>query len=294
MSAEAKGWVWKHSPYKAASLVLHLAIGDVVNDLHQHEFWMSQAGLAAKARCSRETANRWLKEAVADGYLELLDDNSKRGKPSRFRFLMPDVEAVYEPARGVTKSHTPSDQDEAEGVMDSHTGCDEISQGGVTKSHTELKEELKGTELPDDAAASPSSPPSSATRESETPEEIGKDKPGFRTDVDDLCELLANLIVENGSKRPNVSDKWRRECRLLIDRDERTPDHIEIIIRWCQEDSFWNRNILSMDKLRKQFDRLRLARNEEIEKKQNGNGHKPREDEHAGAGWMTRSRRSAS
>ena len=284
MSAEATGWVWKHSPYTATSLGLHLAIADVVNDLHAHEFWMSQAGLAAKARCSRETANRWLGTACDDGFLTLIEDNRKSGKPSRFRFLMPAVDVVYSSIRGVTNHHTPLVDDPSKGVTDHHTGCDDSSQGGVTDHHTEQGHELKGTQnLLDDAAASPSSPPSSATR-------IEKDKPGFRSEVDELCTLLCDLIVDNGSKRPNVNDAWRRECRLLIDRDQRSPEQVEIIIQWCQQDAFWHKNILSMDKLRKQFDRLRLARNEEIEKRGAKPEHTPRADEHAGADWMSRSR----
>ena len=282
MSAEAKGWVWKHSPYTATQLVLHLAIGDVVNDLHQYEFWMSQAGLAAKARCKRETVNRWLNAAVEDGFLSLIEDNRHVGKPSRFRFLMPDVAVAYSSMRGVTNDHTPA----GGGVTNHHTGCDESSQGGVTNHHTELNRELKGTEKnPDDASASPSSPSSAAT-------EGSKDKPGQRPEVDSLCDLLADLIAENGSRRPSITDKWRRECRLLLDRDERNPEQVEIIIRWCQQDQFWNRNIMSTDKLRQQFDRLRLARNEELERGKQG--HQPREVEHAGADWMTRTRGAAS
>ena len=51
MSAEATGWVWRHSPWKGehAKFLLHLAVADVVNDAHGNEFWMSQANLAEKS-----------------------------------------------------------------------------------------------------------------------------------------------------------------------------------------------------------------------------------------------------
>ena len=42
----------------------------------------------------------------------------------------------------------------------------------------------------------------------------------------------------------------------MIRLDKRSVDDIEAVIRWCQQDDFWHKNILSTDKLRKQFDKL--------------------------------------
>jgi len=44
----------------------------------------------------------------------------------------------------------------------------------------------------------------------------------------------------------------------MLDRDGRTEEHVRAVIDWCQDDTFWKANILSMPKLREQFDRLRL------------------------------------
>ena len=38
--------------------------------------------------------------------------------------------------------------------------------------------------------------------------------------------------------------------------DKRTPEQIEFTIKWCQQDSFWQANILSTKKLRDKFDTL--------------------------------------
>jgi hypothetical protein len=73
-----------------------------------------------------------------------------------------------------------------------------------------------------------------------------------------LAELLADLIAENGSKRPNPK-AWAKDVRLMVERDGRTVEQIEKAIRWCQADTFWRGNVLSMGKLRKQYDKLRLA-----------------------------------
>jgi hypothetical protein len=44
----------------------------------------------------------------------------------------------------------------------------------------------------------------------------------------------------------------------MIRRDNRKPERVETVIRWCQCDSFWKSNILSTSKLRKQFDALEV------------------------------------
>lgn len=85
--------------------------------------------------------------------------------------------------------------------------------------------------------------------------------------VEGLCSMLADFIEQNGSKRPEISKRWRDACRLMIERDGRDAEKIGVMIRWCQNDEFWRVNILSMSALRAKFDQLRLARNRDIEKR---------------------------
>jgi hypothetical protein len=79
-----------------------------------------------------------------------------------------------------------------------------------------------------------------------------------RPEVDRLCARLADRIEANGSKRPAVTAKWRDACRLMLDRDGRTEAEVSGAIDWCQADEFWRANVLSMPKLREQYDTLRL------------------------------------
>jgi hypothetical protein len=79
-----------------------------------------------------------------------------------------------------------------------------------------------------------------------------------REDVERICKHLADRIEENGSTRPTITDNWRKSARLLLDKDKRTEEQIRACIDWCQNDSFWMTNILSMPKLRLQYDQLRL------------------------------------
>ncbi len=86
MSAEATGWVWKNSPCEGSQLLVHLAIADVVNDLHANEFWMSTYSLAKKARVSRSTVVSTLSDLVKAGMLEVLKEGARDRTPTRYRF----------------------------------------------------------------------------------------------------------------------------------------------------------------------------------------------------------------
>lgn len=74
-----------------------------------------------------------------------------------------------------------------------------------------------------------------------------------------LANLLFGLIRERNPKHklPNLQI-WAKHINYLIRIDNRSTDEIERVIRWSQKDSFWQNNILSTDKLRKQFDHLCL------------------------------------
>lgn len=74
-----------------------------------------------------------------------------------------------------------------------------------------------------------------------------------------LCDVLMAELSRNGVKA-SVSKRWLDDARLLVDRDERDPREAKTLIEWACRDSFWRANILSMPTFRKQFDKLRLAR----------------------------------
>jgi hypothetical protein len=81
----------------------------------------------------------------------------------------------------------------------------------------------------------------------------------YDNEVIQACNLLADLIADNGSRRPEVTDKWLSDMERLNRIDERSWEQITKAIEWCQADDFWRGNIMSPGKLRKQYDQLRLA-----------------------------------
>jgi hypothetical protein len=77
-----------------------------------------------------------------------------------------------------------------------------------------------------------------------------------RLDVLQVCHRLADSIAE-WDRRPTVSTAWKREARLMLDRDERPLREALDIIEHLSCDDFWRPNILSMAKLRKHYPKLK-------------------------------------
>lgn len=74
-----------------------------------------------------------------------------------------------------------------------------------------------------------------------------------------LSSLLLDLILSrrNSFKKPDLQ-KWAVHIGRMIRIDKRAVEEIEKIIRWSQQDNFWQNNILSTEKLRRQYDQLAL------------------------------------
>lgn len=76
-----------------------------------------------------------------------------------------------------------------------------------------------------------------------------------------LAELLLVKIFEHlpGYKKPDLN-KWAWQMDALMRLDHRSPEEVEAVIRFAQADPFWKTNILSVEKLRKQYDQLNAKR----------------------------------
>lgn len=131
---------------------------------------------------------------------------------------------------------------------------------GVPRSRFVLVEVLPNPDFQDPGFPNPENPHSSHSGDELTTDDeaAAPTAPALREDVERLCDLLADRIEGNGSKRPTVTKRWREAARLLLDRDGRTEQNVSDAIEWCQNDDFWKANIMSMPKLREKYDRLRL------------------------------------
>jgi hypothetical protein len=77
-----------------------------------------------------------------------------------------------------------------------------------------------------------------------------------------LANFLYEKILENNPnhKKPNIKS-WALHIDKMIRIDKRKPEEIKKVISWCQKDTFWSANILSTNKLRKQYDQLIMKMN---------------------------------
>jgi len=98
-------------------------------------------------------------------------------------------------------------------------------------------------------------------REESKKENASSSKLKFETHHMQLAELLFKKIKENNpnAKDPNY-ESWANTFRLMMERDNRTGKEVQDLILFSQQHHFWHKNILSPDKLRKQFDRLQMEK----------------------------------
>lgn len=76
-----------------------------------------------------------------------------------------------------------------------------------------------------------------------------------------LSLLLLRKILEHlpGYKHPDLQ-KWSHQMDVMIRNDKRQPEEVKALIIFAQQDEFWRSNILSVEKLRKQYDQLNAKR----------------------------------
>lgn len=70
------------------------------------------------------------------------------------------------------------------------------------------------------------------------------------------------MIRDSNFRVPNLLN-WCKDIDKLMRIDGRTFNEIVAVIRWCQQDDFWQNNILSTKKLREKFPQLSLKMNGE-------------------------------
>lgn len=104
-----------------------------------------------------------------------------------------------------------------------------------------------------------------------------KKKTVIQTEDLSLAETIFSdiRVMHPEHTEPNLNN-WANTIRLIRDCDGRKHSEILSLWRWANKHSFWSKNILSPEKLRKQWDQL------SIQKKSNG-GSNTTQDIFAGA-----------
>ncbi|HUB39658.1 MAG TPA: hypothetical protein VMA72_12460 [Streptosporangiaceae bacterium] len=250
MTGRATEWAWASSKARNGSFTVLLAIADEIDN--GREPVMTVAGLAAKSRLSERAVQDATRDLASLG--ELSATRVKGGNAYRLLLVDHDTEPA-ESAPRVTVDHITDDAESAPRRI-----CTPPAKPQVKANHAESAPLNFSNDLD---LGSVVSGRRSKPRPSEPP----------RDDVGRLCQHLADRIIANGCRPPSITQKWRDAARLLIDKDGMTEKQVHDAIDWATRDQFWHRNILSMPKLREQYDRLRLAATAERNKR--GNAHQP-------------------
>jgi Helix-turn-helix domain len=186
------------------------------------EAWPWRSTLADRLRCSTDSVDRAITELVKIKALEVVHRRLPNGTQGG---------NLYRLLSGKVDGRTGAEGDYEHGCGgDMSTGAErDMSTGAEQKNKNQLE-------------------PKPVNKKS-----LAQDSEAIR-----LCELLAELIEQNGSKKPVVTASWISIMDRIIRIDNRSPEQVRSAIDWCQKDDFWCMNILSPTSLRKHFDRMRL------------------------------------
>lgn len=282
MAGNVTNWVWDHSRAVNGSLIVLLAIAHDAN--RDGEAEMSVKELAQKARLSERSVQTAVKELTAAGELRG-SHGGGRGHRTRYRMIMVKGadSAPFEPGNPAESAPIPaSNPAESAPFTETPQNLHPLTEAGNPAESAPFTDHHRrsghGPQL--NPAESAPLQTSDVLKTSTGIEEVQvKDVSAIgeataapaqdRPDVERLCYHLADRIEANGSKRPEITKRWRSAARLMLDRDGRTEQQITAAIDWCQGNEFWRANILSMPKLREKYDQLRLQAT-----RANGGGHK--------------------
>jgi hypothetical protein len=182
--------------------------------------------IETKTALSRRTVQAVIKSLISKGVMAL-DKRSTPTDPNWYRFILtPDGRSLA--AMG--------------GAVVAPGGCSGCTPGGAVVAPGGCS----GCTL---IINEPSIEPSSSTH---TP--AGSEK--WSDDVKSLTALLCDWNVLNGYKAFTLGPKQWADMDKLLRIDKHPADEVRQVIEWCQGDAFWNANIRSTFKLRKQYDSL--------------------------------------
>lgn len=230
MSIKVMEWVWNNSSARDGQLLVLLAIADNANHEGRNAF-PSIAELCRKSRLSQRGV-RYALRGLEEAGCVVTTPQAGPGGCNRYQVVMDPAEIAAPPADIAGGQVLQGGNMQQQGGQSVTPDLSQIAPVTVLEPSTNPKEDTSPIA---DAPADP-----------------------IRDDVERLCRHLAERIVDNGSKRPNITDTWRKAARLLMDKDGRSEQEIHAAIDWCQSHSFWRPNVMSMPTLRAQYDRMRL------------------------------------
>lgn len=247
--------------------------------------------LEKSTSASRSTLVEWMRALTAAGWVRKL--SVEGGSRAGYALSVGDPNACREPRKRAAKAGSGGSTPALFSATDADEACRQAVQGaeggmppGDTSHAARRYAPMPPGDTPDDGVLIRNSPTESSTtgltlnpelfdQEGSTPAPTKKRRPRKpeepRDDVQQICEYLVDHVVSTGSKRPTISDKWRTEARLLLDENrtpKATPERVIALINWIKTNEWWRAKVLSMPKLRANYDEIRLDAVRDFNRKQ--------------------------
>lgn len=228
MSDRVRALVWIYYDEKrfGAPMITAIALSDEADD-RGGGISESNSSLAKKTRQDKRNIRRQLRLMEASGLLVCIKRSA--GGPGQFSEYRIDLGLLVSNNEGdtppLTRAIRPS--------------CDPLNEGAAPPLGLPTKEGFK--ELPE--ASAPIAP--------------------LAIDAEDrrLAEWMLGRLraISPGFREPSWP-AWCKDIRLMRERDGRTHHAIAALFAFANGDAFWQANILSPGKLRKQWDQLDMKR----------------------------------
>ena len=254
MAISVSTWVWEHSESRHGPRLVLLKIADGMR-AEAGWAWPSVKELCEKTKLTERAVRAAISDLEILGELEV-QRNAGPGGCSRYR-----IRAT--PRKNCTCTFCTPPANFAPPALSLLDGLEGADFAGVDITGVQ-KTTLRGAD----------SAPGTVRKTFSSKKNAGDREPQ-RDDVDRICAHLVERIVANGSKRPAITEAWKREARLLLDADKRSEEQVHKAIDWCQSNRFWRSKIMSMTKLRDKYDQLRLDAETERDGPSGSNGRSP-------------------
>ncbi|MFK4760330.1 helix-turn-helix domain-containing protein [Microbacterium sp. ZW T5_45] len=198
----------------------------------------SQATLAREARCSERKVRDTLQKLIDRGVIEVIRRRRRGSGAGRHGALTDGYRLLPHGPLADTEFAEADEPASGAGRSGDQPAPDDRPTGTGVQSLLSIEEEPVEEETSD----------------------VARDALPARAEskVDELCALLAELVVANGHKVGKVGQTWRAACERLIRLDGYSVEQIEWMIRWSTSHEFWAANIRSMPTLREKFSTLVL------------------------------------
>lgn len=259
MSVSVMSKVMKYYQGAGGEYTLALCLADFANEMGD-SIYPSVSTLAYNSRQSERTVQRQLKAMVSTKWLEIVQGGGGAGIATRYRISRkwladPEAWAAAQP-EGV-RWRKP-----AAGHCTDFLLSPDNKKGDTSVTVSKEKRVTNATKK-GDTAMSPEQEQNLSNNPPISPQPVnGCAEP---SDVDVEIRKTAHwMLVKLRLLNPVHSEpnwkRWHRELRLMVDRDKRTLHEIRDLFGWANADPFWQTNILSPGKLRKQWDTLTIKR----------------------------------